>query len=54
MLYADEAARQWQKREADWEKERIARDRLMQEVSKISSKEVRKLSCKEAILFDRS
>ncbi|XP_046575008.1 trichoplein keratin filament-binding protein-like isoform X2 [Haliotis rubra] len=32
MLYQDEAARMWQKREADWEKEKQARERLMQEV----------------------
>ena len=32
MLYADEAARQWEKRDADWQRERKARDRLMQEV----------------------
>lgn len=28
----DEAARQWQKREAEWERERLARERLMAEV----------------------
>ena len=32
MLYQDEAARIWQQREADWAKERKARERLMQEV----------------------
>ncbi|KAK3611704.1 hypothetical protein CHS0354_034375 [Potamilus streckersoni] len=32
MLYQDEAARVWQKREAEWERERIARERLMKEV----------------------
>ncbi|XP_071849373.1 trichoplein keratin filament-binding protein-like [Apostichopus japonicus] len=32
MLYRDEAARQWQKREGEWERERIARERLMAEV----------------------
>lgn len=32
MLYRDEAARQWQKREAEWERERVARERLMAEV----------------------
>ncbi|XP_064613180.1 trichoplein keratin filament-binding protein-like [Liolophura sinensis] len=32
MLYQDEAARMWQKREAEWEKERRAREKLMKEV----------------------
>ncbi|BFZ05393.1 hypothetical protein BsWGS_08432 [Bradybaena similaris] len=32
MLYQDEAGRVWQKREAEWEKEREARQRLMAEV----------------------
>ncbi|GFS01335.1 trichoplein keratin filament-binding protein-like [Elysia marginata] len=32
MLYQDEAARMWQKRESEWEKERQARQRLMSEV----------------------
>ncbi|KAL5016433.1 hypothetical protein ScPMuIL_006022 [Solemya velum] len=32
MLYQDEAARMWQKRDAEWEKERRARERLMNEV----------------------
>ncbi|XP_041347757.1 trichoplein keratin filament-binding protein-like [Gigantopelta aegis] len=32
LLYQDEAARMWQKREAEWEKEKQARERLMQEV----------------------
>ncbi|XP_022104626.1 trichoplein keratin filament-binding protein-like [Acanthaster planci] len=32
MLYKDEAAREWQKREHEWEKERLARERLMHEV----------------------
>lgn len=32
LLYQDEAARMWQKREAEWEKERRARERLMKEV----------------------
>lgn len=31
--FRDEAARMWQKREAEWEKERRARERLMKEVS---------------------
>ncbi|XP_059146310.1 trichoplein keratin filament-binding protein-like [Physella acuta] len=32
MLYQDEAARMWQKRAAEWERERQARQRLMSEV----------------------
>ncbi|XP_038054854.1 trichoplein keratin filament-binding protein-like [Patiria miniata] len=32
MLYKDEAAREWQKRENEWERERLARERLMHEV----------------------
>eukprot|EP00794_Sanderia_malayensis_P013779 gene13779-15221_t len=32
LLYQEEAARQWQKRETEWERERIARERLMKEV----------------------
>ncbi|XP_068677957.1 trichoplein keratin filament-binding protein-like [Montipora foliosa] len=32
MLYRDEAARMWTKREAEWERERLARERLMAEV----------------------
>ncbi|XP_063396528.1 trichoplein keratin filament-binding protein-like [Mytilus trossulus] len=32
MLYQEEAARMWHKREAEWEKERAARARLMHEV----------------------
>ncbi|KAK2150371.1 hypothetical protein LSH36_408g00020 [Paralvinella palmiformis] len=32
MLYQDEAAKIWQKRENEWEKERQARERLMKEV----------------------
>ncbi|XP_048582747.1 trichoplein keratin filament-binding protein [Nematostella vectensis] len=32
MLYRDEAARMWSKREAEWERERLARERLMAEV----------------------
>jgi len=37
MHYAtcrDEAARIWQQRESEWERERLAREQLMQEVSK--------------------
>lgn len=32
FLCREEAARLWQKREAEWEKERLARERLMKEV----------------------
>ncbi|XP_033102146.1 trichoplein keratin filament-binding protein-like [Anneissia japonica] len=32
MLYREEAQRQWNKREAEWERERLARERLMSEV----------------------
>ena len=34
--FREEAARMWEKREADWEKERRARERLMKEVFRIS------------------
>ena len=33
MMYQDEAARMWSKREGEWAQERAARERLMQEVS---------------------
>ena len=32
MMYQDEAARMWAKREGEWAQERAARERLMQEV----------------------
>ena len=32
QLYQDEAARVWQSREAEWSRERAARERLMNEV----------------------
>jgi len=32
LLYQEEASRQWRKRESEWERERIARERLMQAV----------------------
>ncbi|XP_073257231.1 trichoplein keratin filament-binding protein-like [Porites lutea] len=35
MLYRDEAARMWTKREAEWERERLARERLMAEVLEV-------------------
>jgi trichoplein keratin filament-binding protein len=31
-LFADEAAREWEKRNAEWEREKVARERLMNEV----------------------
>ncbi|XP_065055118.1 trichoplein keratin filament-binding protein-like [Rhopilema esculentum] len=40
QLYQEEAARQWQKRESEWERERIARERLMQEVLHERQKQV--------------
>lgn len=33
LLYQEEAAKIWEKREAEWEKERRARECLMQEVN---------------------
>ena len=33
VRFSDEAAREWEKREAQWAREQVARDRLMQEVS---------------------
>lgn len=35
-MYRDEAARMWAKRQAEWERERLARERLMAEVGKIA------------------
>ena len=32
MMYNDEAAREWEKREQEWAKERAARERLIKEV----------------------
>ena len=32
VSFRDEAARMWQKRDAEWERERLARERLMTEV----------------------
>ncbi|XP_052797662.1 trichoplein keratin filament-binding protein-like [Mya arenaria] len=40
LLYQDEAARMWQKREAEWEKERRARERLMREVMEARSDQI--------------
>ena len=34
VMCRDEAARMWTKREAEWERERLARERLMAEVRK--------------------
>ena len=33
LLYQEEAAKIWEKREAEWEREHRARERLMQEVN---------------------
>jgi len=33
VICRDEAARVWQQRESEWERERLAREQLMQEVS---------------------
>ncbi|EDV22467.1 uncharacterized protein TRIADDRAFT_59089 [Trichoplax adhaerens] len=41
MLYREEAGRMWQKREEEWEKERLARERLMAEVLSERQKQVR-------------
>ena len=35
LIFRDEAARMWTKREAEWERERLARERLMAEVQKL-------------------
>ncbi|KAH3887553.1 trichoplein keratin filament-binding protein-like [Dreissena polymorpha] len=40
LLYQDEAARMWQKRESEWEKERRARERLMKEVLEGRSEQI--------------
>lgn len=40
MLYRDEAARMWTKREAEWERERLARERLMAEVLDVRRKQL--------------
>lgn len=40
LLYQDEAARMWQKREAEWEKERRARERLMKEVMEARTEQI--------------
>lgn len=40
LLYQDEAARMWQKREAEWEKERRARERLMKEVLEARNEQI--------------
>ena len=37
MMYNDEAAKEWEKREREWAKERAARERLMKEVTFITS-----------------
>ncbi|XP_015761761.1 PREDICTED: trichoplein keratin filament-binding protein-like [Acropora digitifera] len=40
MLYRDEAARMWAKREAEWERERLARERLMTEVLNVRQRQL--------------
>ncbi|KAL9981610.1 hypothetical protein ACROYT_G010336 [Oculina patagonica] len=40
MLYRDEAARMWTKREAEWERERLARERLMAEVLDVRKRQL--------------
>lgn len=43
MIFRDEAARMWTKREAEWERERLARERLMAEVQKLCVQQKRHL-----------
>jgi len=40
LLYRDEAARMWSKREAEWERERLARERLMAEVLDVRKRQL--------------
>ena len=51
LLYQEEAAKIWEKREAEWEKERKARERLMQEVNSNKSS---KQACDEAVELSTS
>ena len=37
MMYNDEAAREWEKREQEWAKERAARERLIKEVREFAT-----------------
>ena len=46
LLYQEEAAKIWEKREAEWDKERKARERLMQEVN---CNKLSKQACNEAV-----
>jgi len=39
-MYQEEAARVWQKREAEWERERIAREKLMEEVFRVREEQL--------------
>lgn len=39
-MYQEEAARVWQKRETEWERERIAREKLMEEVFRVREEQL--------------
>merc|ERR1719309_1309184 len=39
-MYQEEAARVWQKREAEWERERVAREKLMDEVFRVREEQL--------------
>ena len=39
-MYQEEAARVWQKREAEWERERVAREQLMEEVFRVREEQL--------------
>jgi trichoplein keratin filament-binding protein len=41
MLFREEASRQWQKREAEWQREKLARERLMREVLNERQEQIR-------------
>ena len=49
-MYQEEAARVWQKREAEWERERLAREKLMEEVFRVREEQ---LEAKVAALRER-
>lgn len=40
VIFRDEAARMWTKREAEWERERLARERLMAEVLDVRKRQL--------------
>ena len=46
FYFREEAARMWEKREAEWEKERRARERLMKEVTRSALKAFKQWSSK--------